>query len=350
MLMIGVSPAAAITEIVAYLDGEQVVPGPGDPEGFAFVRLQVEPGEGFICATWGLVTVTPIAAQIRNGDEGEAGPSLVDLPLGDGGCNDPGELDGAMLQSILDDLEGHYVEVQTEEFPEGAIRGQLATEEVTALFVVHHACPEEIQSVAQLDAAGGVDACQVAIDESDLPPAPGLPYIPEPILFNVNLALTDVAGDTYTELQHEGDGQCGATSCEPPGYAYWFVDELRSTLYMQAGPTLLDISTGTDVHRLAFIRVDDGLHAQYDLVADPGGSEFELDTTGTDRVGVQAIYFVGDEPNPIPPEPEATIPPTSTLESPLSSNGGPGVLLAALVVAMAVVVGAGLAIPRRRAR
>ena len=350
MLMIGVAPAAAITEIVAYLDGEQVVPGPGDPEGFAFVRLQIEPDQGFICTTWGLVTVTPIAAQIRTGDEGEVGPSLVDLPLGDGGCNDPGELDGAMLQSILDDLQGHYVEVQTEDFPEGAIRGQLATEEVTALYVVHHACPDDIQSVAQFEAAGGLDACQVAIDESDLPPAPGgLPYIPEPILFNVNLALTDVAGDTYTELQHEGGGTCGDTSCEPPGYVYWFVDELRSTLYMQAGPTVLDISTGTGVHRLAFIRVDDDLHGQVDLVADPGGTEFELDTTGTDTVGVRAIYFVGDEPNPIPPGPVATVPPTSTLEPMAPSSDGPGAILAMIVAAvMVATLGLSLAIPRRR--
>ena len=348
-LLIGVAPAAAITENVAYLDGEQVVPGPGDPEGFAFVRLQIEPGEGFICATWGLVTVTPIAAQIRTGDEGEDGPSLVDLPLGDGGCNDPGELDGAMLQSILDDLEGHYVEVQTEDFPEGAIRGQLATEEVTALYVVHYACREDIQSVAQFDAAGGLDACQVAIDESDLPPAPGLPYIPEPILFNVKLALTDVAGNTYTELQHEGDGQCGATSCEPPGYVYWFVDELRSTLYMQAGPTRLDISTSTDFHRLALIRVDDGLHPLFDLVPGTDGTAFELDTTGTDRVGVQAIYFVGDDPNPIPPGPGATVPPTSTLDAASQPSNGLGVLFEVLFgVITAGTIGLLLAIARRR--
>jgi CHRD domain len=351
MLMIGVAPAAAMTHIVANLDGDQVVPGPGDPEGVAFVQLQIEPGEGFICATWGLVTVTPIAAQIRTGDEGEAGPSLVDLPVGDGGCNDPGELDGAMLQSILDDLEGHYVEVQTDEFPEGAIRGQLVTEEVTAVFVAHHACPEDIQTVAQFDAAGALAACEVAIDESDLSPAPGgLPYVPEPILFNVKLALTDAAGDTHTELLKDGGGTCGDTSCEPPGYTYWFVNELRSTTFMPAGPSLLDISTSTDFHRLAVIRVDDGLHPLFDLVPGTDGTAFELDTTGTDTVGVRAIYFVGDDPNPILPGPGATVPPTSTLELPSPSSGGPGALLAALAITMTVVIGAGLAILRRRSR
>jgi hypothetical protein len=41
------------------------------------------------------------------------------------GCNEPME-DASVLQAIVDDPAGYYVNLHTEEFPGGAIRGQLA--------------------------------------------------------------------------------------------------------------------------------------------------------------------------------------------------------------------------------
>jgi hypothetical protein len=345
MLIVGAAPAAAATDIVAYLDGDQVVPGPGDPTGLAYVRVQFDTDQGVVCTTWGLIDIQPTAAQIHGGVEGESGAAVVDLPL-DNGCS-PDGLDTGVLQAIIDDLDSYYVEVQTEGFPEGAVRGQLGTEEVTDLFFVHYACPVAIQSAADLDAAGGTSACQVAIDESDLGPTPdGQPYVPEPILFNVKLALKDAAGDTFSKLTPEGGGTCDETSCTPPGYVYRFVDDLRSTTNMLAGPTTIDINSDPEVYRLALVRVTDEADAPIQSNLDGIDNVLQLDTSGTDQVAVRAFYFVGDDPNPVPPG--ATVPPTSTdaVSQPGATTTGAGAIALLILVVCAALIPARVLVRR----
>jgi hypothetical protein len=348
-LLVAAPPVAAATHIVSYLDAEQVVPGPGDADAFAYLRLQIDPAQGVVCVTWTFIDIAPTAAQVHSGQEAETGPAVVDLPIDSDECTPEG-LDGPTLQAILDDPESYYVEVQSEEFPEGgAIRGQIGTEEVTDLFVVNYGCPPTIQSEAELNAAGGADACQVAIDESDLGSTPeGQPYIPEPILFDLRLVLTDAIRDTYTELEPEGGTTCDETMCRPPAFVYRFVDDLRQTSQMLAGETTIEFNSDADVYRLALVRVTDEESGPITVdQVDPTGTAFDFDTAGTDQVAVRVFYFVGDDPNPVGPG--ATIPPTSTLDQTPPSDGGPGAMLAALIAGIVVlVIRLMLAVPRRR--
>ena len=77
---------------------------------------------------------------------GVAGPIVVTLPTpgADGiadGC--VSGLDSAILQEILDNPGGYYVNVHNGEFPDGAIRGQLTPPPITlfAGMTAHRRCP-----------------------------------------------------------------------------------------------------------------------------------------------------------------------------------------------------------------
>ena len=146
-------------------------------------------------------------------------------------------------------------------------------------------------------------ACQVAIDESDLPPAPGgLPYIPEPILFNVNLALTDAGRrHAYRTPTMDGGGTCGDTSCEPPAYVYWFVDELpiddrhagRSRHCSTSAPAPMFTAWPSSGWTTASTRCSTSSQI-------PSALHSSWTRQGPTAVGVRAIYFVGDRARPDP--------------------------------------------------
>jgi hypothetical protein len=113
----------------AQLSGAAEVPGPGDPDGSgtATIRLQLEQGE--VCFD---LTVSNIgsatAAHIHEGAEGVAGPVVVPLdpaPTGGSSSGCISNIDAALIQNIAQNPEQYYVNVHNEEFPDGAIRGQL---------------------------------------------------------------------------------------------------------------------------------------------------------------------------------------------------------------------------------
>lgn len=117
---------AAETTLTAELAGD--AESAADGTGTATVTLDPDTGE----ACWEL-SVDGIGAVMQShihvGAEGESGDVVVPLDVDgfDGtseGC--VSDQDGAALQSIIDDPAGYYVNVHTEEFPGGAIRGQLA--------------------------------------------------------------------------------------------------------------------------------------------------------------------------------------------------------------------------------
>jgi CHRD domain len=105
--------------------------GAGDPDGRGGFTALVAGGE--VC--FGLTVDdidTPVAAHIHRGKRRENGPIVVTLiapssgdPGASSGCVPPDGGDTAVLQEILKHSNRFYVNVHTEAFPNGAIRGQL---------------------------------------------------------------------------------------------------------------------------------------------------------------------------------------------------------------------------------
>jgi hypothetical protein len=122
--------AGAETTLTAQLSGvaEGDMPGDEDGSGTATVRLDPETGE----ACWELTAEDigeVMQSHIHVGAEGETGDVVVPLDVDgfDGtseGC--VSDQDADVLQAIIDNPAGYYVNLHTEEFPAGAIRGQLA--------------------------------------------------------------------------------------------------------------------------------------------------------------------------------------------------------------------------------
>ena len=122
---------AAETTLTATLAGVQEGDTPGDEDGSGTASIVIDPAAGTACWTLTAEAIMPVLqSHIHIGAEGESGDIVVPLDV-DGfegsseGCIEPME-DAAVLQEIVDDPAGYYVNLHTEDFPAGAIRGQLA--------------------------------------------------------------------------------------------------------------------------------------------------------------------------------------------------------------------------------
>jgi hypothetical protein len=120
------------------MTGEQEVPGPGDPDGVGIFAWRVSGSS--LCYAITAHNIEPAtAAHIHEGREGEAGPIVVTLKAPTEGF--ASECIRAVRRQKADDAEttltfgelkaiAHsprqfYANVHNDEFPDGAIRGQL---------------------------------------------------------------------------------------------------------------------------------------------------------------------------------------------------------------------------------
>ncbi len=122
---------AAETTLTATLAGVTEGESPGDPDGSGTASIVIDPAAGTACWTLTAESIEPVTqSHIHVGAEGESGDIVVPLDV-DGfegsseGCIEPME-DAAILQEIVDNPAGYYVNLHTEDFPAGAIRGQLS--------------------------------------------------------------------------------------------------------------------------------------------------------------------------------------------------------------------------------
>jgi hypothetical protein len=113
----------------AQLSGAAEVPGPGDPDGSGTARITLRPEEGEACFELSVSNIEPAtAAHIHEGAEGVAGPVVIPLdPAPTAGSSEGcvSGVDTALLRNILQNPRQYYVNVHNEEFPDGAVRGQL---------------------------------------------------------------------------------------------------------------------------------------------------------------------------------------------------------------------------------
>ena len=112
------------------LSGAEEAPGPGDPDGSGMAGITVNLNKRQVCFDLMVADIGPAtAAHVHVGPPGVAGPVVVPLnpPPTDGastGCAN--NVDRQLLRNIIRHPENYYVNVHNEEFPSGAIRGQLS--------------------------------------------------------------------------------------------------------------------------------------------------------------------------------------------------------------------------------
>jgi hypothetical protein len=129
-----VAPAAAASGdraavLAASLTGAQEVPGPGDPDGAGRALVRLSGDQACFLLKWSRITA-PVAAHIHVGRRGVPGGIVVGFFMGQlpdtlnavAGC---APADPAVVDAIVADPRGYYVNIHTADFPAGAIRGQL---------------------------------------------------------------------------------------------------------------------------------------------------------------------------------------------------------------------------------
>jgi hypothetical protein len=109
------------------MTGEKEVPGPGDPNGSGEAVIRVF--EARVCYTLDVRRIAPAtAAHIHLGLRDEAGPIVQPLePPTDGSSSACTQIPRALSLELREHPGRYYVNVHNEEFPDGAIRGQLHT-------------------------------------------------------------------------------------------------------------------------------------------------------------------------------------------------------------------------------
>jgi hypothetical protein len=96
-------------------------PGQGDPDGTGYACVDLTPEQ--VCWDIAVANIGAITeAHIHEGGARQNGPIRVDF---EGVQTECAAADQARIDAIRADPGGFYVDVHTEEFPDGAIRGQL---------------------------------------------------------------------------------------------------------------------------------------------------------------------------------------------------------------------------------
>jgi hypothetical protein len=131
-------PALAIAgqntvEVTAKLKGSAEVPGPGDPNGKGEIDVFLKAKKEKVCFNLEVSKLDPlVAGHIHKGTDDEAGKVKVTLfeaeIEGDGayeGCVK--NVKAKLVKKIGEVPEKFYVNLHNAEYPDGAVRGQLAS-------------------------------------------------------------------------------------------------------------------------------------------------------------------------------------------------------------------------------
>lgn len=120
--------ADAIAEgVTASLTGAQEVPGPGDQDGSGSAEITVLTADSQVCYDLAVRAIAPAtAAHIHRGAVGVAGPTVMSMEApGDGRSDGCVTVPQALAEEIQSNPSAFYVNVHNDEFPDGAVRGQL---------------------------------------------------------------------------------------------------------------------------------------------------------------------------------------------------------------------------------
>ena len=150
-------PTSGGTAISIRLAGETEVPS-GDPVGTGSATIRLRRGQGQACFVLRAsnITLPAAAAHIHRGAAGANGPVVVTLrpPSAGGGASGCVAVARTLVRELLNARARFYVNVHTQEFPAGAIRGQLAGAPVTLGRSISEAMTGEAERPANGDPDG----------------------------------------------------------------------------------------------------------------------------------------------------------------------------------------------------
>jgi hypothetical protein len=123
------TPGRGGVALTATLTGVAEVP-PADLDGMGTATIRLRPGQGQICFVLSVTNVEGpyTAAHIHVGTVGQVGPPVVTLTTPDATGTSRGcvAASRSLVLQILQNPGGYYVNVHTQQFPDGAVRGQLS--------------------------------------------------------------------------------------------------------------------------------------------------------------------------------------------------------------------------------
>jgi hypothetical protein len=113
--------------LTAELTGDAEVPGPGDPDAGGQATVVVEPGRSQLCFRIEVRGIDEAGGtSVHEGDAGEDGAVVLGLdPPEEGTSQGCVTAEPALLDRVGSRPEEYYLNVRTDEHPEGAVRGQL---------------------------------------------------------------------------------------------------------------------------------------------------------------------------------------------------------------------------------
>lgn len=112
----------------ATLTGAAEVRGPGDMDGAGKAIIELNPGQNRLCYKLRVSNIAPATmAHVHVGAVGVAGPVAITLVApADGSSAGCADLAEPLTKALLKNPGNYYVNVHNAEFPNGAVRGQLA--------------------------------------------------------------------------------------------------------------------------------------------------------------------------------------------------------------------------------
>ena len=123
----GTSGAALAATFTAMLSGDHEVSG-GDRDGWGRARIRVDDALNTLCVDLEVRSIGRVqSVAVYRGRAGQNGDPVVNLdrPGGDNDANDCDGIGDTLADEIQRNPADFYVQVRTDEFPNGAIRGQL---------------------------------------------------------------------------------------------------------------------------------------------------------------------------------------------------------------------------------
>jgi len=113
--------------LTAQLSGDNVVPAPGDSDGTGTATFTLNPGQGELTYNISVSNVDNITGiHIHKADSTSAGPVVIPLTSSGELSGTVSDIDKAMMQDIMKNPSGYYVQIHSTDYPNGAVRGQLS--------------------------------------------------------------------------------------------------------------------------------------------------------------------------------------------------------------------------------